>query len=93
MLRLRTYKKEDADTIISWSKDEKAFYQWSAGVMGECHFTHNGKKYVLIIPVFDKESPIYKLCLELLAQEPGGTAGPIKLSQIFAPVGFDLKEE
>ena len=35
MLRLRPFKKEDADTIISWSKDEKAFYQWSAGVMGE----------------------------------------------------------
>ena len=35
MLRLRPYKKEDADTIISWSKDEKAFYKWSAGVMGE----------------------------------------------------------
>ena len=62
-------------------------------VVKECHFTHDGKKFVLIIPVVDKESPIYKLCLELLAQEPGGTAGPIKLSQIFAPVGFDLKEE
>lgn len=35
MLRLRPYKKEDADAIISWSKDEKAFYKWSAGVMGE----------------------------------------------------------
>ena len=62
-------------------------------VVKECHFTHDGRKFVLIIPVVDKESPIYKLCLELLAQEPGGTAGPIKLSQIFAPVGFDLKEE
>ena len=39
MLRLRPYKKEDADTIISWSKDEKAFYQWSAGVMGEYPLT------------------------------------------------------
>ena len=29
MLRLGPYKIEDADTIISWSKDEKAFYQWS----------------------------------------------------------------
>ena len=39
MLRLRPYKKEDADTIISWSKEEKAFYQWSAGVMGEYPLT------------------------------------------------------
>ena len=35
MLGLRPYKKEDADTILSWSKNEKAFYQWSAGVMGK----------------------------------------------------------
>lgn len=31
MLRLRPYKKSDAKHIISWIKDEKSFYQWSAG--------------------------------------------------------------
>ncbi len=35
MLGLRPYKKEDADTILSWSKDEMAFYRWSAGVLGK----------------------------------------------------------
>ena len=39
MLRLRPYKKEDADIIISWSRDERAFYQWSAGVMGDYPIT------------------------------------------------------
>ena len=39
MLGLRPYKKEDADTILSWSKDEKSFYQWSAGVMGKYPIT------------------------------------------------------
>lgn len=34
-LRLRPYNENDADTILSWSKDERAFYQWSAGVLGE----------------------------------------------------------
>ena len=34
-LRLRPYKREDADTILSWSTDEKGFYQWSAGIMGK----------------------------------------------------------
>ena len=34
-LRLRPYNINDADTILSWSKDEKAFYKWSAGVLGE----------------------------------------------------------
>lgn len=34
-LRLRPYNINDADTILSWSKDEKVFYKWSAGVLGE----------------------------------------------------------
>lgn len=34
-LRLRPYNINDADTILSWSKDESAFYKWSAGVLGE----------------------------------------------------------
>ena len=35
MLRLRPYNKNDADTILSWSKDKISFYKWSAGVMGK----------------------------------------------------------
>ena len=35
MLRLRPYNKNDADTILSWSKDKTSFYKWSAGVMGK----------------------------------------------------------
>ena len=35
MLRLRPYNVNDADKILSWSKDEDAFYKWSAGVLGE----------------------------------------------------------
>lgn len=35
MLRLRSYKKDDAETILSWIKDEKAFYKWTAGILGE----------------------------------------------------------
>lgn len=34
-LRLRPYNENDADTILSWSKGERAFYKWSAGVLGE----------------------------------------------------------
>ena len=39
MLRLRPYKSEDAEKILSWSSDEKAFYKWSAGVLGEYPIT------------------------------------------------------
>ena len=35
MLRLRPYNKDDAETIMSWVKDERAFYKWTAGVLGE----------------------------------------------------------
>lgn len=35
MLRLRPYKYTDADTILSWCKDEMSFYKWTAGVLGE----------------------------------------------------------
>lgn len=34
MIRIRPYKISDADTILSWCRDEKAFYQWTAGVIG-----------------------------------------------------------
>ena len=39
MLGLRPYKKEDAKTILSWTEDEKVFYQWSAGIMGKYPIT------------------------------------------------------
>lgn len=35
MLRLRPYLDSDADTILSWPMDERAFYQWTAGILGE----------------------------------------------------------
>ncbi|MBR3742964.1 MAG: GNAT family N-acetyltransferase [Clostridia bacterium] len=34
MLRLRPYQGTDADVILSWPMDEKAFYQWTAGILG-----------------------------------------------------------
>ena len=46
MLGLRPYKKEDADTILSWSKDEKGFYQWSAGILGKYPITREEFAFV-----------------------------------------------
>ena len=34
MLTLRPYRPEDAETVLSWCEDERAFYQWTAGVLG-----------------------------------------------------------
>ena len=39
MIRLRPYNKNDADIILSWSNDERAFYKWSAGILGEYPIT------------------------------------------------------
>lgn len=35
MLRLRPYNLNDTEKILSWSKDEKTFYKWTAGVLGD----------------------------------------------------------
>jgi len=39
MIRIRPYKSAEAETILSWSQDERAFYQWTAGVMGDYPIT------------------------------------------------------
>lgn len=35
MIRIRPYKALDANTILSWCQDEKEFYQWTAGILGD----------------------------------------------------------
>lgn len=41
MIRVRPYKATDANVILSWCQDEKAFYQWTAGVLGNYPITQN----------------------------------------------------
>ena len=52
MLGLRPYRKEDAETILSWSRDEKSFYQWSAGVMGKYPITREEFGFVESLMAF-----------------------------------------
>lgn len=42
MLRLRPYQDADRSTILSWPMDEKAFYRWTAGRLGEYPLTPEG---------------------------------------------------
>ncbi|MBR3644113.1 MAG: hypothetical protein IKN57_11450, partial [Parasporobacterium sp.] len=58
-----------------------------------CHFTHNGIKFVLFVPVVDTDSASFKQCLALIDAEEGKQAGPIRLSYLFAPVKFSLSQE
>lgn len=46
MIRIRPYKATDANTILSWCQDERAFYQWTAGVMGDYPITNDEFAFV-----------------------------------------------
>ena len=46
MIRLRPYNENDANTILSWSNDETAFYKWSAGILGEYPITKEQFRFV-----------------------------------------------
>lgn len=35
MLRVRPYRKKDANAIVNWCKNEEAFLKWSAGILGD----------------------------------------------------------
>ncbi len=39
MIGIRPYKASDVDTILSWCQDETAFYQWTAGILGNYPIT------------------------------------------------------
>lgn len=39
MIRLRPYRLEDADVILSWCSDEAACDRWTAGVLGDYPLT------------------------------------------------------
>lgn len=46
MIRIRPYNSADADVILSWCRDEKSFYQWSAGVLGDYPITQDDFSFV-----------------------------------------------
>lgn len=39
MLRLRPYRTKDSIEIATWCQDEKTFYEWNAGLMGDFPLT------------------------------------------------------
>lgn len=46
MIRMRPYKDADANTILSWCQDERAFYQWTAGVLGNYPISQHEFRFV-----------------------------------------------
>ena len=79
MLRLRPYKRCDADKIVSWIQDEEAFYKWSAGVLGAYPITaealnaHYDEKADLdsfyTMTAFDETGAVGQLIMRFLDEE------------------------
>ncbi len=68
----------------------QTLFENKSDVEKSCTFTHKGVTYTLIIPPLDPTSPLYKQLLKLLAKEPHGCAGPLRLAQIFAELGVKI---
>ena len=51
-MRIRKYTSTDAAAILSWTRDEKAFYQWSAGVLGTYPITEEDFAFVENLDAF-----------------------------------------
>lgn len=50
MIRIKPYRTSDVDTILSWCQDEKSFYQWTAGILGN-------------YPITQKELSLFKMAV------------------------------
>lgn len=62
MIRLRPYKDTDANTILSWCKNERDFYKWTAGVFGN-------------YPATEKEFASVKSLMPFTAFDESGIVG------------------
>ena len=61
MIRIRPYQAADANTVLSWCQDEKAFYQWTAGMFGSYPISPGEFKFaetLMPFTVFDESGMI-----------------------------------
>lgn len=78
MIKIRPYKPEDSQSILSWCGDERAFYQWSAGVLGNYPITPTEFAFVeklMPFTAFDETGIIGFFTL----RQPGETAEELRL--------------
>ena len=88
MLEIRPYKTADADTILSWCRDEKAFYQWTAGILGDYPITPNAFRFVESLMPFTALDETGIVGFFTLRQ-PGGTSDELRFG--FVIVNPDLR--
>ena len=77
MLRIRPYKTADAEIILSWCRDEKAFYQWTAGILGDFPITPNAFRFVESLMPFTALDETGIVGFFTLRQ-PGGTSDELR---------------
>jgi len=73
MLRLRPYRPEDAGTILSWCGDERTFYRWTAGMLGEYPLSAEAFQAVRAFypfVAFDEEGPVGFFALKQPGDDP-----------------------
>lgn len=61
MISIRPYQGADAHTVLSWCRDERTFYQWTAGVLGEYPITEKEFGFVESLTPFtavDESGPV-----------------------------------
>lgn len=78
MIKIRPYKPEDSQSILSWCGNERAFYQWSAGVLGNYPITPTEFAFVeklMPFTAFDETGIIGFFTL----RQPGETAEELRL--------------
>lgn len=63
MIRIRPYKDSDVDTILLWCQDEKAFYQWTAGILGNYPITQKEFCFIESVMPFTAFDETEKYCI------------------------------
>ena len=71
MLCLRPYKPCDAEKIVSWCKDETAFYLWSAGRFD--HYPITAAAFNAYYDTFAQDESFFALCV----YDENGLAGHV----------------
>ena len=88
MLGIRPYKPVDAQEILSWCQDETAFYQWTAGILGDYPLSREAFRFVeTLMPftAFDERGIVGFFTL----RNPGGSVEELRFG--FVILNPDLR--
>lgn len=73
MIRLRPYRAPDADAVLSWCPEERGYYQWTAGTLGDFPVTRQQFQFAettMAFTAFDETGPVGFFTLRPLGESP-----------------------